>query len=342
VALVWAEPFDQYGNGAPGTLIPQFGYTDNSIIGFVTPGRTGLRAASVQNSGITRRALNTPVTTLGMGWAYNINVPPGSDNAGNAGCFWESAGKTREMSCVYLSDNSIGIYDRTLTFKGKTPPNSVIQGTYGFWLECKATGNSAGINTGVAEVRINGVQKLVVNGINLPNAFAFHGFGTSGGNMGAFFDDWITWDTTGTKNNDFMGDRRLFASFPNANGATQNFTASAGSAFNCVNVVPPVDTTYIDGAAAGNISDFGKDAVTIASNDIAAMVICGRLFKTDAGVASGRIGVNSSGNISNSAELFPGTGAQWFQFIQELDPNGNINWAQPAYDNALIRITRVT
>jgi hypothetical protein len=59
-------------------------------------------------------------------------------------------------------------------------------------------------------------------------------------------------------NNNFMGDRRLLASFPNANAALQNFTPSAGNAFACVNQVPPVDTTFIDGAAAGNISEFTK------------------------------------------------------------------------------------
>jgi hypothetical protein len=163
---------------------------------------------------------------------------------------------------------------------------------------------------------------------------------TTNGNY--YFDDWIMWDTTGTVNNDFMGDRRLYLSLPNANGVQQDFTASAGSAFNCVNQIPAVDTTYIQGAAAGNVSEFTKGAIGIGSNDIAAMVVIGRLFKSDAGVASGRVGIDSAGNVLNSVEYFPGTTGAWFKLFAERDPNGTIAWTRAAADAANIVITRVT
>lgn len=339
MSLVWAEPFDQYGGST--SLIASFGYSNASIANVNATGRTGSFAATISGANVLRRALNNSVTTLGQGFALNqIGGAFGSVGLSNSGLRWESAGNVAELTIAPRSDLSLGVWDRTGTLVGTTAPNQIFAGSFS-WIEAKATGNSAGAGTGIVEVRINGVQKLIINGINLPNAFAFVNPGGNNNNGGAFiFDDWIVWDTNGTKNNDFMGDRRLFLSLPNANGVPQDFTASAGSAFDCVNNAPAVDTTFIQGAA-GNVSEFSKAGVGIGSNDIAAMVICGRMLKSDAGVASGRLGVDSNGNIVNSPELFPGTTGAWFQQIQELDPNGNIPWARSAYDNANIVITRV-
>jgi hypothetical protein len=239
-----------------------------------------------------------------------------------------------------MPDLSLGIYDRTSTLKGQTPPNQLIIGSY-VWVEAKWTGNVGGvINTGSVEVRVNGVTQVIVNGLNLPNLFAYHMVGGTT-NSNTNLDDWIAWDDSGAINNNFLGDRRLFVSYPNANGVPQDFTPSAGAAWDCLNNSPPVDTTYVDGAAAGNVSQFAKDLIGIASNDIAAAVIVGRLFKTDAGVASGRVGINSAGFVVNSAEMFPGTTGAWFQLIQELDPNGNIPWTRANYDAANLVLTRV-
>jgi hypothetical protein len=343
--LIWVEPFDQYATGAPPTasndaLIAQFGYTDVGIANFQL-GRTGPYSAWLNGGHVMRRALDVPASVLGQGAGFSFNNCPGVSQF-NGGFRWESAGKVLEFAAVEMPDLSVGVYDRTGTLVGRTAPNVLVNSSF-VWIETKVSMNvGAVLNTGSCEVRINGVSKLIVNGINLPNQFAFVRIGTDGGNGGAYYDDWIVWDNTGTANNNFMGDRRLVASFPNANAALQNFTPSAGNAFACVNQVPPVDTTFIDGAAAGNISEFTKPALTISSNDIAAMVICGRLFKSDAGAASGRVGVNSNANVSNSAELFPGITGSWFRLIQELDPNGNVPWTRAAYDAANIRITRVT
>lgn len=340
MALVWAEPFDQYGGTL--ALVANSGYSSTAISGVNATGRTGNFAAALGVGGYLERALAVPTTTVGMGMAIFPGVgQTGSRNDYKSNGFqWESAANVIELNVVCMPDLSFGVYDRNHILKGQTPPNQYAANAW-TWVEARAIGNSAGANTGIVEVRVNGFSRLIVNGIDLPNAFAFHAMG---GFVGGTFsiDDWIVWDGTGVKNNTFMGDRRLVIDLPNANGATQNFTASAGSAFNCVNVVPPVDTTYIEGAAAGNVSEFSKTGIGINSTDIAAVVICGRMFKTDAGVASGRIGINSVGNVSNSAELFPGTTGVFFYFPVENDPNGGIPWTRASVDAANLRVTRVT
>lgn len=339
MALVWVEPFDIYGTNTG--LVVSRGYTANGIAAFDGGGkqRTGTVCGTFNNARLIR-AFDTAQTTMGQGVALSV-VTLTAASANTIGGGFQSAGGTREVSWCPDVDASICVYDRTGTLVGRTAPNAITVLSYS-WIEFKATGNVGGVaNTGTVELRINGVTPaaLTINGINLPNAFAFGYLGGTTGGQNRY-DDWIIWDNTGTKNNDFMGDRRLFTSFPSANLALQDFTPSAGSAFSCVKNNPPVDTTYIDGAAAGNVSEFSKDALGILSTDIAAAVVIGRLFKSDAGTASARLGVNSNGFVSNSAEQFPGTSGSWFNFIQELDPNGNIAWTRAAYDLSAIRITR--
>lgn len=338
MALVWADPFDQYGTASgANTFMLSAGYSAVNVSSFVT-GRTGPRAINLFNAAVTR-PLNAVATTLGQGAAIN-SQGASAITVNSQGLRFFSAGTTRECYVVIQPDNSLGVYDRNGTLVGSTAPNLVFQSTY-TWIEAKCTGNTGGANTGTVEVRIQGVPRLIVNGINLPNAFAFHGLGGSASAQ-AFWDDYIVWDNTGTKNNDFMGDRRLFASYPSANRVLQDFVPSTPPAWDCINNTPPVDTTFIEAAAAGNISEFDKDLIGVNSNDIAAMVLIGRLLKSDAGVASGRIGVNSAGNVLNSPSLLPGTTGIDFQFIVERDPNGNVDWTRAAYDAAGLRVTRDT
>lgn len=340
MALVWADCFDIYGTaGGSNSFMLNAGYNAVNASGWVA-GRTGANAINLFNSKI-QRPLDTSVTTLGQGAAINVQSI-GSVNVNAPGIGFESAGGTMECRVVVQPDLSFAVYDRTSVLKGSTAPNSIVLGSF-YWLEVKAIGNAGGVaNTGIVEVRINGVTKVTINGINLPNAFAFHSLGGSTGGQ-AYWDDYIVWDTTGPNawTADFMGDRRLVACFPNANGTLQDFTANPAPAWDCLNNDPPADgTSYIEGTAAGNVSEFGKTAIGINSNDIAAMFIVGRLFKSDAGTATGRIGVNSNGNVLNSPAESPGTTGALFHMSVETDPNTNLAWTRTAYDAANLRVTR--
>jgi hypothetical protein len=333
MALVWADPFDQYGGTA--SLIPQSGYSQSPST-LVNPGRTGTWGMGGAIPAI--RALNTPTNKVGQGFAVFANgTAPYTNTNSTTGGRWYSAGNTVELVVGGNLQLGVSVYDRTNALIGSTAPNLLLSGGW-TWIEAVAIQNTGGVGTGSVEVRINGVQRLVINGVNLPNQFTAHGIG---GFFGSFtMDDWITWDGSGANNNNFMGDRRLLVCYPNANGALQDFTPSVGNAFDRVNDAPPVDTSYIEGALAGNISEFPKDAISLASTDIAAVVVMGRIFKTDAGVATGRIGINSNATVNNSAELFPGTTGTFFQYPIELDPNGAIPWTKAAADAASIRLTR--
>lgn len=344
MSLVWAEPFDQYGSNLSG-LLAQSGYS--TVKGTTCGGRTGSYGIQFNwffggQDGWLTRPLDTSTAIIGQGAAIN---PQGgqmnANNANGAGFIWNSAGGTREMNVSAMSDGSLAIFDRTGTKVGQTPANMLIPNTW-IWVEAVAKQNTGGANTGYAEIRVQGNSQCIVNNINLPNVFAYHGMGGAGsGNQNCQFDDWIVWNGLGTKNNNFMSDRRLVFCTPNGNGATNQFAFTGATAWQSCNVIPPVDTTYIDGAV-GNISDFTKAAIGINSTDIAALVAVGRLFKSDAGTATGRIGINSNSNVNNSADFSPGTTGAFYYYPVELDPNGSVAWTKAAADAALVRITRDT
>lgn len=335
--LLWVEPWDQYLTTT--ALVATSGYANVGLSGTNAPGRTGTQAAWIFNSGFTRKAMDAPATTLGQGSAWRLNGAVGGSNYQNGGFRFESAGPLYEASVVALPNLGIGVYDRTGTLVGQTRPNLLFINSY-VWVEAKCIKNTAGVNTGQVIVKVNGQLEVTVNGINLPNSFEYFAIGAAA-NTEIFMDDWIVWDNSGAVNNDFMGDRRLFVSYPDANLALQDFTPTpAGNAWDRINDAPPNDAAYIAGAAAGNISEFTKQGIGINSTDIAAVVAIARMFKSDAGVASGRVGLKSNATVVNSAAYFPGTTGSYTRLIQELDPNGAIPWTKAAADAAAIRVTR--
>lgn len=351
MSLVWAEPFDQYGSSLTmanvGLMMQSFGYsTVNNPQAVVTGAgaRTGISYRFAGSNGQLKRTLNTSASTLIQGLGVFFNAASGGHNALlNSGLAGESAGAVTEFLVVQNASNGFDVYDRSNVNKGSTPPNVAPQGTW-LYLEAKASVNSAGVNTGQVIVRVNGVTQLTVNGINLPNNFTVARIGGNG-LWDATLDDWYVCDQAGAFNNDFLGDRRLIWSVPNAATAQADFTANpAGNPFDRINDSPPTgaptDTQWIEGAAAGNISDFARTSINVAGNDVAGVVLVGRIAKSDAGACTATIGINSVGNVLNSVPLNPGTSFGYFQSVVERDPNGNIAWTRAAVDAALSRITR--
>lgn len=347
MALLWAETFDLFGNNTG--LLAQNGYADCNVdYVYFNNGqsRTGPGCAVLDLYGqVLRRALTNPVNVAGQGCGIKP-LYAGTMSPNGIGFRFENAAKAPMASIVVLGNLSIGVFDNTGTMKGVSAPNVMVNATYS-WVETKVTANNgANANTGSVEVRVAGQPVVIVNGINIPGPFLFVSIGrVANDGFAGILDDYIIWDTTGPYNNDFMGDRRLVVSYPNANGALQDFVpVGAANAYDCLNDSPPTgtpnDTVYIEGAAAGNISEFAKGAIGIASTDVAAVMVFGRIAKSDGGAAAASLGINSAGVILNSPDINPDVAYKWFRNIVERDPNGAIPWTRAAVDAATIRITR--
>ena len=353
MSIIWAESFDLYGTSIAALLLR--GYTTpgttvttvNNTGGRTGPGFFQSNSSSSSNRGITR-VLDTPLNTVGSGVAM-ATMDAGSDTYRNHGLAFGVGGNGFAYKVSTGADLSLKVYNGT-TLLGSSAPNVITIGPY-FWVEMKIINNIDGgggaANTGSIEVRCNGDVVLVINGVNITSAISSVSLGNQQSNSGGGstytmrWDDWVIWDTNGTVNNDFLGDRRCFTSMPDADTAFADWSLSTGvDGYALIDELSPSDADYIQADNPGDISEFEKAPIGIDTNDIAAVVVIGRALKTDAGASSFRLGVHSGAFVENSEEFLPSTSAAYFSAVFERDPNGDIQWNQTSVDAATIRVTR--
>lgn len=82
-------------------------------------------------------------------------------------------------------------------------------------------------------------------------------------------DDIYIADTTGSVNNDFLGDVRIDAIHPNGAGNHTDFTPSTGANYQCVDEINFDSSDYVEGANAGEIDSYTYPAVPTDIDDTA-------------------------------------------------------------------------
>lgn len=342
--LVWADGFDHYGAFAQ---LSQAGYSFNNTVTYgnsSASARTGngYIICGAVAAGI-RKPLTTPQRIIGSGVGINVQTvsTPSSSNHGLN--FEVTAGGAHTNKISIEPNTSLGFTAWVNGAAVGSSANNLFALNSWYWLEVKATANS-GVNTNDSslEVRFQGQTILTVLGLNINGTWAFVTLGNTNNfaNETVWFDDWIIWDTTGSFNTDFSGDRRCNTSYPNANQALQDWTPTTAPAWDRINNMPPIDTEYIEALAVNNISEFQKTGIAINTTDVAGVAVFARAFKSDAGTSTFRIGIHSSATVVNSPTLLPGTSASYFNNIWERDPNGNIAWTKANVDLASVRVTR--
>lgn len=343
MSIIWAESFDFYGTNTANILLR--GYSEYSaLLATGASARTGngyMRCSITSGNRLLTRVLDTPLDTMGIGVAQRWVNLPGNEAHRSPGIRFNGPG------VVVVGNSSLGlsVYVGS-TLVGSTSPNQWVLGSY-YWIETKVINNNdgGGLNSGSVEVRLNGDVVLVVNGLNLAaqiSSFSIGKISTSGFNtIEAWFDDLVVWDTAGTTNNNFLGDRRCFTSMPDADTAFADWVLSSGTdGFALIDELTPDDAGYIQADNPGDISEFEKEPIGIATNSIAAIMLVARALKTDAGASSIRLGVHSGAFVENGTEHNLNTTVAYFQEIFENDPNGDIPWTLASVDAATIRVTR--
>lgn len=202
------------------------------------------------------------------------------------------------------------------------------------YLEFKATIHDT---TGSVEVKVNGISTVSASNVDTRNGgtgllstvtLGGSGRSSDGGTAGFQYDDIYICDTSGTTNNDFLGDVRVEAIFPSGAGNTANFTPSTGSNYENVDeATPDDDTTYNYSSTAGHVDTFAFGNVTPTAGTVYGVQQILYARKDDAGSRSIRPVVRHSGtdydtgtstSIGNSyainlfvIEQNPGTSAAW-------------------------------
>jgi len=186
---------------------------------------------------------------------------------------------------------------------------------------------------GTIEVRVDEVVVLNLTsqdtrhtaGDDYIGAIEFTSAISSSGETG--WDDIVIMDTTGSYNNDFIGDCRIHSVLPDANGSTNNFTPLSGSNWEMVDDKVDDDASYVYSTTSGHqdLYSFGTAGLT-SDHTIAAVCVSNLTRKDDIGSRTVASVIRSSatngtgGNVSldnlyqsvfAAFDLDPGTASVW-------------------------------
>lgn len=203
-----------------------------------------------------------------------------------------------------------------------------------YYIELKAKMHST---TGIVEFRMN--EQLLYQGSNLDTV----AWGSSGTQIGGvvfnftiynrlWLDDIYIIDTTGSVNNDFLGDIRVDSIHPNGAGNYTQLTPSAGSNYECIDEINMDDTDYVEGANAGD-----KDSYSYANapTDLDDAGIFGIQLNTQAIRTAESDNIKMKGFLRTGSTDYEETTAQSLsdivtskKIIWEDDPSDSNIWTQ--------------
>jgi hypothetical protein len=286
-----------------------------------------------------------------MGFALYLTALPVL-NTTNYFVFWASEGANGAFSQFTINITSTGtVQVRNHYQSGPIVAESaqgVITAETHQHIEFKATVG----NTGSIEVRVNGVTVINEASVDLlyyeanPTVAQFGmSRATSGDGSGTYIDDLIMWDTTGSGNNDFIGDKRVFTLFPDGNTAQADFSVvGAASGYEAIDEADPDDdTTYIYEDTTGSpapSSEFTLDDLPAGAANIVAVIPVVRAQKDEAGDANLTVGLVSGASEVNGADNPMTTEWTYRADVFETDPATGAAWTPTAVDAVQLKLAR--
>lgn len=281
-------------------------------------------------------SLPSSVSTIIVGVAINRN---GSSAAGYILYFGDSGS---DQCGVYLEADGRLSFARGTTVLATTTVSLPSSGWS--YLEAKVTFHNS---TGAYELRLNGNSTPVLSGSgvdtcatanNSANTVRFHArpaSGSAGPNASTLYDDVYILDTTGSANNDFLGDVRVDALLPNANGNSSQLTGSDGNSTDNYLLVDESpaddDTTYVESSTSGHKDTYDFPALGYTAASIFLAQINAQAKKDDAGARSIALVTRSGGTDYDGTpapEAALSTSYRNYRHIREVDPATSAAWTQ--------------
>lgn len=321
------------------------GITSSPVI--TSNGRRG--AGCLQNAtgtsglqGFANRALPSSIATGGVGFALYVNDLPGGDSQGTFLRFVDTS-TVHVLIGVDSAGALVAYRASSSNVLGRSAGGLVSTGAWNH-VEAKVTINDS---TGAVTVKLNGVAVLTLTSVDTRNAgnstynlFGIGQFATSGSHLR--FCDLVAWDTSGSTNNDFLGDLRIDSLYPNADGNYSQFTPSTGTDhYALVDETTPNTTDYNDGSAVGDRDSYALgNLAALTSQTVYAVQVNAAMNKDDAGAKSASTFVRSGGSNSDGASTVLGTSQAYVSQVYETDP-ASAAWTESTVNGmeAGVRVT---
>lgn len=320
--LIFCDSFDHYLSGTE--FFTKWTASRNATPNAFTTGRFG-SAHNPAGERWSRKDFGTSYGTLIAGCAWKRSGAWG----GNAVMgFYDSA----NLQCdLRINDGSGEIY---VTRNGTTlgSPVSFIPGlNIWYYLELLVTFHNS---TGVIIARVDGAEVInltsqdtqqtanaTANGIRI-------GSHTDNAPAGQIDDLYVCDNTdsgvSGVPNDDFLGDIRVEAIFPNGNGNSSALLGSDGNSTDNYLLVdetaPDEDTTYVQGSSVGDKDTYAMSALTPTAGTVYGVQMLPYARKTDAGSRSICSVTRLSGTEEDSANKTLSTSYAYLPDIREGTP----------------------
>jgi len=340
MALLWMHSFDQTTTFAslPGTWTQVSGAAPTVQ---TTNKRTGPNALQMNNANPStsnlRRTIGASLSTFYWGFAFRWN---GAAIA-NSDTFDVVDGSTVQVNVNIALDNTFSIYRGNGTSNLLAGPSGYAL-ALGQWHFIEIGGtidNTAGTIT----VRVDGSQILTVSGVDTQatgNAFATAVGWVLGPQVSAYqIDDLYLCDSTGSRNNTFLGDVKVALLKPNGAGSSTQWTIGGSSPAptnweSVDEVTNDDDTTQVNSSTVGQKDLYAMENLGSTAGSVKAVAVTYRVKKDDAGTRTVKSKVKHSGSEANGANFNPSTSYAYQQDVFETNPSTTSPWT-PTEVNAM-------
>jgi len=325
--LLWIDGFDSYGtSGTPspaGIMARKYAVVGSNLT--VVSGRLSGYALNFLNGVFTSTSPGTVTTdgTMVVGLAIKFNTVLYN---GRFLSFYDGA--TEGMNLRIQTDGELAAYLGN-TFKQATLGLGIVSGSW-YYIEFKVLCAASG----TYEVCVNGVSILSGSGDTRGGSHSYNNTFYLQGNP-ATIDDLYCLDSTGSINNDFLGNMRVETIRPSANGTSTQWTPNTG--INCNAVKEQLcddNTTYVEDGTMGH-----KDLYTYANLTGITFGVKGVKINTDAEATDVSAitlidKCSSNGTESNSSQTLTVNSYTSYGRILETDPSTVNTWTVNAVNAA--------
>lgn len=331
MALIFCDGFDHYATADGTKKWNTFG-TGVSIQ--ATSGRRSL--GCMQFSGNTRfadKTLPSSYQTLIVGFALDA----AAGNTTDIMRFLDGA--TVHTGLFLTANNAISAFRGSNATVLGTSANNVVPASGFCYVEVKTKIDDT---TGTVEVKVNGASVLSLTGQDTRNGgnASVTGISFRGIVNTSKVDDLYVCDTSGSTNNDFLGDIRVDTLFPTSDGNYTQFTPSTGTShYQLVDESTPNTTDYNDGSTVGDRDSYGMgDLSALTSSTVYGVQVSVAINKDDAGSKSAATFVRSSGTNGDGSSVALGTSQVIVTQVFEQNPNGPAAWTDTTVNAAEVGV----
>ena len=284
MTVIYCDSFDNYGSAD----MTERGWVGNVSYSIVSAGNgrrgtAGLMVDQAIQGGVRyiRRQFSAD-STVTIGWAMRVNLLSSTIAVAEMPYLLSSAGGGQ--ICVQCDTGG--------NITVRRPYNGTILGTipdpigHDEWNHYQLQVYVHDTN-GTAELKLNGTTVIDYgpgDTLNSGSDIGMIRLGVNSSNGYNFYIDDLYILDSASPNNDFLGDCRVDALFPDGAGTSTDWTPSAGSNYDCVNEADPNDDTdYITENTIGDHDSYTFDDLSTASGSVFAVQSQLYAKKDDAG-----------------------------------------------------------